>query len=251
MKTSDVTQVIFYDTETTGLSPEHDFIVEIAASTFTGEVFTTLVNPGIPIPAQTSRIHGIDNKTVAQAPNTKTAIESFVAFCKAQQGSYSRLLLIAHNGFFFDDPLLNIAASRVNILLPDTWIFLDSLKWAENFLNKIPKKSLQSLRALFNLPSNNAHRALDDVVTLQKMFDIMTDNLLLEDIIKIYQNFDHHDKMPFGPYVKTKVKGLPHDYVLHLQKLQILNQPSFFKVKQILLDNALISEQAYIQEKLV
>jgi hypothetical protein len=55
------------DTETTGL---HDaWIVEIAIVDVTGQVLLdTLVNPGVPIPADAAAIHGITDEMVSKAP---------------------------------------------------------------------------------------------------------------------------------------------------------------------------------------
>lgn len=60
---------VILDTETTGL---HDGarIVEIAALSIDGEVLLdSFVNPGVPIPAEATRIHGITDATVAAAPS--------------------------------------------------------------------------------------------------------------------------------------------------------------------------------------
>ncbi|MCX4596066.1 3'-5' exonuclease [Streptomyces sp. NBC_01549] len=64
----DPTSVVL-DTETTGL---HDGarIVEIAVLGVDGEVLLdSLVNPGVPIPAEATRIHGITDHMVQAAPN--------------------------------------------------------------------------------------------------------------------------------------------------------------------------------------
>ena len=56
-------EYISFDLETTGLNPEKDKITEIAASRFVNgeftEEFTTLINPGIPIPKNISALTGI------------------------------------------------------------------------------------------------------------------------------------------------------------------------------------------------
>jgi hypothetical protein len=59
---------VILDTETTGL---HDTarIVDIAVVTAAGEtLLNTLVNPGVPIPAESTDIHGITDAMVAAAP---------------------------------------------------------------------------------------------------------------------------------------------------------------------------------------
>lgn len=60
--------VVILDTETTGLGDDA-CVVEIAITTAAGEVLLdTLVNPGVPIPAEATDIHGITDAMVAEAP---------------------------------------------------------------------------------------------------------------------------------------------------------------------------------------
>lgn len=59
---------VFLDTETTGLQDDAR-IVDIAVVTDAGEVLLdTLINPGVPIPAEATEIHGITDAMVAGAP---------------------------------------------------------------------------------------------------------------------------------------------------------------------------------------
>lgn len=59
---------VILDTETTGLSDDAR-IVDIAVTTASGEVLLdTLINPGEPIPASATGIHGITDTDVADAP---------------------------------------------------------------------------------------------------------------------------------------------------------------------------------------
>ena len=61
-------EFISFDLETTGLNPDKDKITEIAACRFINgeftEKFTTLINPGIPIPKNITALTGITNKMV-------------------------------------------------------------------------------------------------------------------------------------------------------------------------------------------
>lgn len=62
-----------FDLETTGTNPERDRIVEITIgrvepTTLNTQLLHTLVNPGIPIPADASAIHGITDEAVRDAP---------------------------------------------------------------------------------------------------------------------------------------------------------------------------------------
>lgn len=70
---------IAFDLETTGLDATSDRIIEISAVLFENfaesKRFSTLVNPGCPIPLSASRINGIYSEDVKDAPNEKVAIE--------------------------------------------------------------------------------------------------------------------------------------------------------------------------------
>lgn len=94
------THVIVWDTETTGR--EHDArIVEIAVARVrlsdghVESMWSQLVNPGCRIPAEVSRVHGIDDAAVRGAPSIAQVLPTFL------RGAVQRALpLVAHNAVF-------------------------------------------------------------------------------------------------------------------------------------------------------
>lgn len=88
-----------FDTETTGLLPHKDDIVQIGALRMVrgriveGEAFDTLVDPGRPIPPTSSAVHGITDAMVAGAPDVIEAARGFHGFATGA-------VLVAHNAPF-------------------------------------------------------------------------------------------------------------------------------------------------------
>ena len=64
---------IFLDTETTGVGL-YDLVIEVGIVDLEGNVlFNSLINPGRPIPQDSSKVHGITDEMVSDAPTLKTA----------------------------------------------------------------------------------------------------------------------------------------------------------------------------------
>ncbi len=95
--------IIFLDIEATGLSVGSDRIVEISLVKMntdnSTETMTVRVNPGIPIPAVVSKIHGIYDKDVAGEPDFKTLAPSLLRFIGNAD-------FAGYNSNKFDIPLL-------------------------------------------------------------------------------------------------------------------------------------------------
>ncbi|WP_422377484.1 exonuclease domain-containing protein [Roseibium sp.] len=94
----DLTFAVF-DTETTGLMPNKDEIVQIGAVRVVngriveGEALDQLVNPGRPIPPASTKVHGIFDEMVADAPEPAVAVAHFHDFAR-------EAVIVAHNAPF-------------------------------------------------------------------------------------------------------------------------------------------------------
>ena len=85
--------LVFFDLETTGTDRIQDRIVEIAAIRISpGGVVATFdrrVNPGIPIPRESTAVHGISDEDVKDAPRfAAIAGEVDAFFADADLGGY-------------------------------------------------------------------------------------------------------------------------------------------------------------------
>src|SRR6187431_1199003 len=95
--------IAFIDLETTGVNLSVDRIIEVAIIKIlpdnTRQVKRKLINPGMPIPPQSTEIHGITNEMVKDAPTFKQAgneLKQFIEGCD----------LGGYNSKRFDIPML-------------------------------------------------------------------------------------------------------------------------------------------------
>lgn len=225
---------IFYDTETTGVRPDRDRIVEIAAyDPVRNKTFEKLVKPDIPIPKEASAIHGIDDGMVANSPSFKEVGIEFAEFC----GDDS--ILIAHNNDTFDMIFLRNEAARHEISWP-SWSFVDSLKWSRRYRPDLPRHTLQFLREMYGIAANNAHRALDDVIVLHQVFVAMTDDLEIDEVFEILNRPKDLQHMPFGKHQGVPLKKVPKDYLRWLEGSGAFEKPENEDLKKSLVKLGLL-----------
>lgn len=95
--------IVFFDLETTGIDIVNDRIVEISILKIdisgNEEWLTSRINPGIPIPAAATAIHGISDVDVADAPPFAEMADSFASFMGDAD-------IAGYNVLRFDVPLL-------------------------------------------------------------------------------------------------------------------------------------------------
>ena len=95
--------ICFFDLESTGTNIIHDRIIEIAVIKMmpNGEVVkkTNRINPGIPIPVESSAVHGIYDKDVAGKPSFKEVAKDYARLFEGAD-------LSGFNIIKFDVPML-------------------------------------------------------------------------------------------------------------------------------------------------
>jgi len=165
---ADLTYVVF-DTETTGLLPaQGDEIVQIAAVRIVngrrveGEVFDTLVNPGRPIPASSTEVHGITEAMVREAP---AMAEVGRAFHRFAQGA----VLIAHNAPFDMEFLRRhepAIGARFDHPILDT-VLLSAVVFGQHDVHSL---DALSHRLGITIPEEARHTALGDTVATADAF---------------------------------------------------------------------------------
>jgi DNA polymerase III epsilon subunit family exonuclease len=154
---------VAFDLETTDDDPGACEIVEIgAARVVHGEVvdrFHSLVRPARAIALGAQRVHGYDAAALSGAPAFAEVWPRFREFVGAD-------VLVAHNGQLFDVPVLRrLAAGMAGV---DDLVFYDTLPLARALLRGSAK--LEDLAARFGIDAGRSHHALDDAVTLARVF---------------------------------------------------------------------------------
>jgi len=228
-------RTIYYDTETTGVRPDKDRIIEIAAYDPDRDAkFVQFVNPGCPIPVESTQITGITDEMVCNAPNFEVIGRNFIEFCGPDA------ILIAHNNERFDKPFLEAEGARSNLVFP-SWRYLDTLKWSRKYRSDLPSHALQSLREALGFEANQAHRALDDVIMLHKIFSTMIDDLSMETVFELLSQQTDVNRMPFGKYQGRMLSEVPPDYFAWLKNSGALDKSDNKELKDALLKMSLIS----------
>jgi DNA polymerase-3 subunit epsilon len=158
-------RILVIDTETTGMSPASGAeLVEVACVTLDGGriagTWSSLVRPGRPIPPDATRVHGIDDAMVAEAPAPAVVAATLREAC-------AELPLVFHNAPF-DLPFL-VALLRAAGQPPLFNPIVDTLGLARGLFGT-GSNSLGALAARLELPRETAHRALGDAHTTARLF---------------------------------------------------------------------------------
>ncbi|MDQ2624528.1 MAG: DEDD exonuclease domain-containing protein, partial [Actinomycetota bacterium] len=150
---------VVVDLETTGGRAGGDAITEIGAVKVRGgEVvgeFQTLVNPGVPVPAQITVLTGITNAMVLPAPRIDEVLPAFLEFVRGA-------VLVAHNAPF-DIGFLKAAARATGHPWPGNQV-IDTVRIARATVTRdeVPNYKLSTLAGLFRASVTPDHRALSD-----------------------------------------------------------------------------------------
>lgn len=148
----------FFDLETTGVNIAIDKIVEIAIlkvmPSGEEEVYEQRVNPGIPIPAESSLFHGIYDKDVENCPSFKEVAPDIAHFLGNSD-------LAGYNSNKFDVPMLmeEFLAAGINFSLKDR-SFVD----VQNIFHQMEQRTLKAAYKFYcNKNLVDAHSAGADV----------------------------------------------------------------------------------------
>jgi len=159
-------QYVAFDTETTGVE-SGSRIVEMAAIAF-GEdgvaidSFVSLVNPGMPMPADASSANGITQDDLDHAPFTQEVIPGFLSWLPPHA------ILVIHHARF-DVGVLGWECDRLGLAHPSNFV-IDTCAMARA-IRSTRNARLQTLKQHYGLQiDGDAHRAMPDTDAVRQYF---------------------------------------------------------------------------------
>lgn len=152
--------LLILDFETSSPDPETCYPVQLAAVLLAGEdgrEFSTLINPGVPIPEEATAVHGITDADVQGAPTPAVAIAQLVDWLGDVDA-----IPCAYNASFDRTVLFRWAAATTETLRRP---WLDPLVMVRGIDRWVPGKGRHKLEATckrWGIDLDNAHDALSD-----------------------------------------------------------------------------------------
>ncbi|KAF0151484.1 MAG: DNA polymerase III epsilon subunit [Ignavibacteria bacterium] len=210
-----------FDFETTGTSARTEKVIEIGMTRIKKgkivDTFSTFINPGRPVPFYITKITGITNSDVQDAPyfdEVYSQIKNFIG----------NSVLVAHNlGFDLSFLRSECLSADLQMVSNDA---ICTLKLARKIFPALPSKSLGNIVKHFKIRHRDVHRGLGDAAAtskvLIKMFNTLRDEHNI-DTIEDLISFQSSASLP--PTFNIKKKKLADDL------LKIPPQPGvyFFK----------------------
>jgi DNA polymerase-3 subunit epsilon len=221
--------IVFFDLETTGININKDRIVEISLLKIypngKEESKTRRINPAIPIPPETTKIHGITDEDVKDCPPFKVIAKSLAALIEGCD-------LAGFNSNRFDIPLLaeEFLRAEININL-NRRKFID----VQTIFHKMEQRTLSAAYKFYcNKDIDHAHSAESDtratyevlIAQLDRYPDLQNDIKFLSEFSSFTNNVDLAGRMiynekgeemiNFGKYKGQRVQDI------------LTNDPSYY-----------------------
>ena len=198
------------DIETTGLSPVNDRVIEIAIFIHDGKriinEFSSLINPERIISANITRLTGITNEMVKDAPKFWEIAKDIVIFTEGKS-------FVAHNASFDYNFIRNEFKSLGYDFKRDR---LCTVKLSRKIIPNHKSYSLGKLCNDLSIKIDGRHRATGDALATVKLF---------EHLLKTDSTLGHLNSSKFYNIDASIIKGLPEEpgvYYFHDQHGDII-----------------------------
>lgn len=150
------------DVETTGLSPFANELIEISAIKYKGcekiETFSTLIRPKMQIPYHITKITGITNEMVKDAPEVEKVMPELISFV-------GNLSIVAHNANFdykFIQNYSNHSFSKNKVI--------DTVPIGRKLYPGLPNHKLGTIAKHIGITEDGFHRAEFDCECCAKIY---------------------------------------------------------------------------------
>ena len=186
------------DVETTGGMPRRDKITEIAILIHDGtkiiDQFDTLINPERSIPSEITRITGITNEMVQNAPKFYEVAKDIIEIL-------DKTIFVAHN-VRFDYSFIKEEFQQLGFTF--TKRQLCTVKLSRRAFPGLDSYSLGNLIRHFGISVNNRHRALDDTIATADIFTTILQEKVNDEEIKEMINLGiKESQLPKGISIKV------------------------------------------------
>lgn len=206
---------VYGDVETVGLKQPEAPATGIVQAAWTEldpltlgviKTFGGLYDPGMPIPEEATKIHGVTNEMVAGKPSVFSEFDY----------KNTHIVFIAHNcpfDFRWMAPGMPACVAK-----------LCTLSLARKYFKYVQNHKLQTLADAFNLERGVAHSADGDVVTGISLLRhiVQVTGRTLPQLVSDSQKYQIVSRMPFGEHKDKLLADLPASYLHFLNRLQEL-----------------------------
>ena len=208
---SSLPSFVMLDLETTGTTPLHDRITEIALIRFEDGVeidrWETLVNPEVSIPPFISRLTGITNEMVSDAPR-------FEDIAGKLYGYIEGAVLAAHN-VRFDHGFLKSEFKRLGAVLRQK--VMCTVKLSRKLYPQHRSHGLDAIMQRHGLISRARHRAMGDVELMVAYFDLVKHELGERRVLEAVASLVQAPSLPAGldPGFMDEIPDSPGVYLFY------------------------------------
>ncbi len=225
------------DTETTGLSPRWDNIIEIGAIRYKKGVeierFQTLVQPpsvyedGSFIDEFIESLTGITNTMLANAPGTENAIKAFDEFLRND-------IIIGYNVGFDINFLYDCYAEYLQKPLSNDYI--DIMRFSRKLYPEMAHHRLADLVERFSIEHTRAHRSISDVLATEACYKLMREEIIRqygseENFVNAFKRKNKYHPGQSGSGYTWKASDIQSDETKHDPESPLYNRYCVFTGK--------------------
>lgn len=231
------------DLETTGLSPDNCYILEIGAlkvvDGMVTDTYETLVQCPVSIGERVVELTGITDEMVRDGKPEAVAIRELLDFC----GEFP---LLGHN-IPFDYGFVKATAMRNGLKYQACAI--DTLKIARKVLPGIEKRNLEFLCRHYGIETTTSHRALEDARASMELYKVLAEQFPQHP--EFFQPEEFHVKIKKRePVTKAQIRYLTdllnhHGLQLDMPMEQLTKSEASRKIDEIIREHGKIVRDTF------